>query len=119
MAEISRVDLFRKLNRTGYQSIESATTFCKMRGNPYVELAHWIHQLLQLDSTDWHQIIRHFKLETGQLSTDLTDYLDKLPRGASSISDFSSFLEEYASYEGQWYWEPTFKGRGESSSPPT
>jgi type VI secretion system protein VasG len=100
MAEISRVDLFHKLNRTGYQSIESATTFCKMRGNPYVELAHWIHQLLQLDSTDWHQIIRHFKLETGQLSTDLTDYLDKLPRGASSISDFSSFLEE--SIERGW-----------------
>lgn len=100
MAEISRVDLFRKLNRTGYQSIESATTFCKMRGNPYVELAHWIHQLLQLDSTDWHQIVRHFKIETGQLSTDLTDYLDKLPRGASSISDFSSFLEE--SIERGW-----------------
>ncbi len=34
-------------------------------------------------------------------------------------SSLSSFLEEYASYEGQWYWEPTFKGRRGSSSPPT
>ena len=32
MADISRVDLFGKLNRVGYQSIEAATVFCKMRG---------------------------------------------------------------------------------------
>ena len=46
MSEISRVALFGKLNSLGYRAIESATVFCKMRGNPYVELVHWIHQIL-------------------------------------------------------------------------
>ena len=48
MSEISRVQLFGKLNSLGYKAIESATVFCKMRGNPYVELVHWVHQVLQL-----------------------------------------------------------------------
>ena len=38
MTEISRTALFGKLNSLGYKAIESATVFCKMRGNPYVEL---------------------------------------------------------------------------------
>ena len=47
MSEISRTALFGKLNELCYQAIESATIFCKMRGNPYVELVHWLHVLLQ------------------------------------------------------------------------
>ena len=47
MSEISRVALFGKLNSLGYKAIESATVFCKLRGNPYVELVHWFHQILQ------------------------------------------------------------------------
>ena len=42
MTEISRVALFGKLNKLGYQAVEGATVFCKMRGNPYVELVHWM-----------------------------------------------------------------------------
>ena len=41
MSEISRAALFGKLNSLGYKSLESATVFCKLRGNPYVELVHW------------------------------------------------------------------------------
>ena len=46
MSGISREALFGKLNPIAYQSIESATVFCKMRGNPYVELVHWLAQLM-------------------------------------------------------------------------
>jgi len=94
MAEISRVALFGKLNSIGYKSIESATVFCKLRGNPYVELIHWIHQILQTQDSDFHRIIRHFGLNPSRLSTDLTATLDALPRGATSISDFSPQIEE-------------------------
>ena len=38
MAEIGRVNLFGKLDPIAYKAIESATVFCKLRGNPYVEL---------------------------------------------------------------------------------
>jgi type VI secretion system protein VasG len=48
MADISRTALFGKLNSLAYKSVESATVFCKMRGNPYVELVHWLHMVLQL-----------------------------------------------------------------------
>ena len=48
MSEISRTALFGKLNSLAYKAIEGATVFCKMRGNPYVELVHWLQQILQL-----------------------------------------------------------------------
>ncbi|HMH88484.1 MAG TPA: type VI secretion system ATPase TssH [Steroidobacteraceae bacterium] len=94
MASISRAALFGKLNRIGYRAIESATVFCKMRGNPYVELVHWIHQVLQLQDSDLHRIIRQFNLEPSRLAADITDSLDRLPRGSSTISDLSVHVEE-------------------------
>ena len=94
MAEIKRSILFGKLNPIAYKAVESATIFCKMRGNPYVELVHWINQIFQLTDSDLHRIIKHFELNTSRLATDLTTALDKLPRGATSISNFSPHLEE-------------------------
>lgn len=94
MPEISRVALFGKLNQLGYKAIESATVFCKLRGNPYVELVHWIHQILQLQDSDLHRIIKQFNLEPSRLVKDLTDALDRLPRGSTSISDLSAHVEE-------------------------
>ena len=93
MAEIKRTTLFGKLNPVGYKSIEAATIFCKMRGNPYVETVHWLHQLLQQQDSDVLRIIKHFGLDSSRLATDLIASLDKLPRGATSISDFSQHIE--------------------------
>jgi type VI secretion system protein VasG len=94
MASISRAALFGKLNRIAYRGIESATVFCKMRGNPYVELVHWIHQILQLQDSDLHRLIRQFNLEPSRLAADITEALDRLPRGSTSISDLSAHVEE-------------------------
>jgi type VI secretion system protein VasG len=94
MTEISRVALFGKLNPLAYKAIESATIFCKMRGNPFVELVHWLHQILQSQNSDLHQIIKHFELDPSRLAKDITDALDRLPRGASSISDLSTHVED-------------------------
>ncbi|WP_047290001.1 MULTISPECIES: type VI secretion system ATPase TssH [Pseudomonas] len=94
MGEISRAALFGKLNSVAYKAIEAATVFCKLRGNPYVELAHWFHQLLQLTDSDLHRIIRQFNLEPARLAKDLTEALDRLPRGSTSITDLSSHVEE-------------------------
>ncbi|NOQ76616.1 MAG: type VI secretion system ATPase TssH [Methylococcaceae bacterium] len=94
MSEISRVALFGKLNSVCYKGIESATVFCKMRGNPYVELIHWLHQILQLQDSDLHQIIKQFNVEPARLASDFTDALDSLPRGSTSISDLSQHVED-------------------------
>src|SRR5215467_1472895 len=93
MSEISRSMLFGKLNSLAYKAIEGATVFCKLRGNPYVELVHWIQQILQTQDTDVHRIVRHFEIDPSRLAKDVTDALDRLPRGATSISDLSSQVE--------------------------
>lgn len=94
MAEIKRTALFGKLNSLAYKATEGATVFCKMRGNPYVELVHWIHQILNTPDSDLHRIIAKFGIDQSRLASDLMGALDKLPRGATSISDFSPHLEE-------------------------
>ncbi len=94
MADISRATLFGKLNPICYKAIESATVFCKLRGNPYVELAHWLHQIFQLQDSDLHRIVKRFELDPSRLSQQLTESLDRLPRGATSISDLSAHVEE-------------------------
>ncbi|MEY4766800.1 MAG: hypothetical protein RI907_3473 [Pseudomonadota bacterium] len=94
MSEISRTALFGKLNPLAYKAIEGATVFCKMRGNPYVELQHWFTQILNTPDSDLHRLVRHYELDSAALVADLTRALDRLPRGASSITDLSSFIED-------------------------
>ncbi|MEX5402661.1 type VI secretion system ATPase TssH [Stenotrophomonas sp. WED208] len=94
MTEIRRSALFGKLNPLAYRAIESATVFCKLRGNPNVELVHWLHQLLQLQDSDLHRIVRHAQLDPARLARDVTDALERLPRGAGGVTDLSSAVEE-------------------------
>ena len=108
MGEISRTALFGKLDTLAYKAIESATVFCKMRGNPYVELVHWLHQILQQQDSDLHRIVRHFELDAARIAQDLTASLDKLPRGASSVTDLSSHVEE--TVERAWVWATLYYG---------
>ncbi len=93
MSEISRAVLFGKLDTLLFTSLESATSFCKLRGNPYVELAHWLHQLMQQQDGDLQHLIRHFSLDEEALSRDIVAALDRLPRGASSVSDLSEHID--------------------------
>ena len=94
MSDISRAALFGKLDPLLYQSIEAATVFCKLRGNPYVELVHWLHPLLNANDGDLQRIIRHFDMDAARLSADVTRALDRLPRGATAISDLSEHIEQ-------------------------
>ncbi len=93
MSDISRSALFGKLNPIAYKAIEGATVFCKLRGNPYVELVHWLQQILQTPDSDLHRIIKRFELDPSRLAKDITEALDRLPRGATSISDLSAHVE--------------------------
>ncbi|AOB32508.1 AAA family ATPase [Bordetella sp. H567] len=94
MAEISRAVLFGKLDALAYRSIESATVFCKLRGNPRVVIEHWLHQILQGQDSDLHGIVRHFGLGMAVLARDLTDALERLPRSAAGAIDLSPHVDE-------------------------
>ncbi|HDR9586879.1 TPA: type VI secretion system ATPase TssH [Burkholderia stabilis] len=97
---ISRQTLFGKLGVELYRGIESATSFCKLRGNPFVELVHWLHQLLQQSDGDLRRIVRHADIDRDALERDIARALAALPAGASSISDFSWHIE--AAIERGW-----------------
>lgn len=94
MASIKRTELFGKLNPVCYHSVEGATVFCKMRGNPYVELVHWVQQLVQTEDNDWAKLLNHYQIDRARLANHITQSLDELPRGSTSISDFAPHLEE-------------------------
>ncbi len=89
MREIGRDTVFGKLNEVGYQAIDSATKLCEIRQNPYVELVHWINQILQLTDSDLHRIVDTFHIDNAHLAADLTHALDALPKGATAVRDFS------------------------------
>jgi type VI secretion system protein VasG len=94
MAGIKRTAIFGKLNTLAYKAMESAAVFCKLRGNPYVELVHWLTQVLEAPDSDLHRIVKYAGLDSSRIAADVTASLDKLPRGATAISDFSPHLEE-------------------------
>jgi len=93
MTTIRRVALFGKLNPTLYKSVEGATVFAKLRGNPIVELTHWFYQLLQGDDSDIHRILRASQVEAARLIAELQRALERLPAGANGIEDLSSDID--------------------------
>ena len=93
LVAITRKNLFGKLNNSLFKSIESATTYCKLRGNPYVEITHWLNQLWQQEDSDLKSIFRHFELDAATLERNLSEAIIRLPTGASTISDFSYHIE--------------------------
>jgi len=102
MAEIKKTALFSKLNPLAYKALEGAVVACKLRGNPYVEVAHWVDQLLRHAELDVPCIVRAFNLQAERLADDITGALDKLPRGATSINSFSPHI--YAALEQGFLW---------------
>jgi len=91
-ATYKRSELAAKLNATCRRALENATMVAKTRGNPYVELAHWLEQLIRIDNSDLQKIVRHFGGSEADMVADLTKALDRLPRGASAIADFSDHI---------------------------
>jgi len=111
MPDISRAASFGKLNALAFKALEGATTFCKMRGNPFVELQHWLVQILNAPDSDLHRLVRHYELDASALAADLTQSLDRLPRGASSISDISQFVD--TAVERGWVYGSLMFGEGQ------
>jgi type VI secretion system protein VasG len=109
MAEITPAALFGKFNSVAYKSIESATTFAKLRGNPEVEIVHWLKQIVEAPDSDVHRIIKHFGVDPSRLATHLTAALERLSRGGTRIT-FSQDLREAG--ERAWVFTTLFFGGG-------
>jgi type VI secretion system protein VasG len=90
---IPRKSLFGKLNLSMFRAIESATSFARLRGNPYVELVHWLHQIHQVSGNDMQRIYAHYGIESAQIEKDTLVALNQLPNGAAGLNDFSHHIE--------------------------
>jgi len=109
MDEINRTHLFGKLNAQLFRAAESATVACKLRGNAYVELAHWLHQIIADQDSDLRRIARHYGLDAAALEREITAELDRLPRGATAISDFSAHIDH--AIERAWVYATLLYGQ--------
>jgi type VI secretion system protein VasG len=94
MSEISRVALFGKLNKLGYKAVESAAVFCKLRGNPYVEIVHWLHQILHNQDSDIHRLISILRAGPAKLAGDMTARAGCPAARGEHISDISEHLPD-------------------------
>lgn len=92
MSQINRTELFGRLNPMLYQALENATRFARYRGNASVEVVHWLNILLQLPNTDLHLIAKATGIDLANLSTDITQALERLSVQGLGF-DFSSELE--------------------------
>ncbi|MBZ9967064.1 type VI secretion system ATPase TssH [Mesorhizobium sp. BR1-1-2] len=87
-----RKELVGKLNPVGVRAFKAAADSAKLRGNPYVELVHFIEQLVLSDRSDVQMIIADAGVDVSRLTADMTRAVDKLPYGATSIEEFSDHI---------------------------
>ena len=82
----------RRLNPLCVRAFKAAADAAKLRGNPYVELVHFIEQLVLSDRSDVQMILADAGVDAGRLAGDMTRAIDKLPYGATSIEEFSDHI---------------------------
>ncbi|CAN7529324.1 type VI secretion system ATPase TssH [Mesorhizobium sp. LjNodule214] len=87
-----RKELVAKLNPVGVRAFKAAADTAKMRGNPYVELVHFVQQLVLSERSDVQMIIADAEIDVGRLTADMTRAVDKLPYGATSVEEFSDHI---------------------------
>ncbi|RWM07844.1 ATP-dependent Clp protease ATP-binding subunit [Mesorhizobium sp.] len=87
-----RKELVAKLNATGVRAFKAAADTAKLRGNPYVELVHFIQQLVLSERSDVQMILADAGVDASRLSADMTRAIDKLPYGATSVEEFSDHI---------------------------
>src|SRR6185312_5426166 len=87
-----RKELVGKLNATCMRAFKAAADAAKLRGNPYVELVHFIEQLVLSERSDVQLILADAGADASRLAGDMARAIDKLPYGATSIEEFSDHI---------------------------
>ena len=87
-----RKELVARLNPTCQRAFKAAADTAKLRGNPYVELAHFIEQLVLSDRADVQAILLEAEIDPARLAAEMTRAIDRLPYGATSIEEFSDHI---------------------------
>ncbi len=97
---VKRKELVSKLNDTCLKAFSAAAKTAKMRGNPYVELVHFIEQLALSERSDFAILCQAAGVDEARLSADITRAADALPRGSTSVEEFSDHI--FRSIQDAW-----------------
>lgn len=89
---VKRKELVGKLNPLCLKAFSAAAQSAKGRGNPYVELVHFIAALSREDRSDIDLICIATGLDQARLQGDFARAIDRLPHGASAVEEFSDHI---------------------------
>ncbi len=86
--------LTKTLNSTCLKALEEAVGLCLSRGNPSVEIEHWLVKLIDRPDTDLTRIFRQFEVDPARLLADLTRSLDQLRTGHQRMPALSLRIDQ-------------------------
>ncbi len=89
---VKRKELVGKLNPLCLKAFSAAAQAAKTRGNPYVELVHFIEQLSRSARSDFEILCQSAGVDEARLEGDLQRAIDALPHGAGSVEEFSDHI---------------------------
>ena len=108
MTDISLETVTGKLNRLGYDCFIQALRQAKGSGNANVELAHWFLHVLQKDRSDLALTCDHYKLDRGQLMSDITNIVDGFRKGVTEMPQISEQIVD--TLDRGWHYATLFFG---------
>ncbi|MDF3854702.1 type VI secretion system ATPase TssH [Paracoccus sp. P2] len=89
---VKRKELVARLDPLCLRAFSEGARNAKARGNPYVELVHFIAALAGMPDSDLALIAQAAGADGARLEGDLARALDALPRGASAVEEFSDHI---------------------------
>ena len=89
---IKRKELVGKLNPTCLKAFSEAAQAAKRRGNPYVELVHFVTALADTEYSDVAILFDAAGVDRHRFDGDILKATDALPHGASAVEEFSDHI---------------------------
>lgn len=108
MTDISLETVAGKLNRVGYEAFIQALRQAKTAGNRNLELAHWLHQVLQAERTDLGLTLDHFKLDRGRLGADTLAAINGFRKNESEMPGVANTMVDLL--DRGWHYATLFFG---------
>lgn len=92
MANTEIRNLIEKLNEHCKSTLEKAVASCFSKTHFYVEIQHWLLELVRDDNNDISAIIKYFAINRDKLEQDLLDGLQKFKTGNGHAPALSEYL---------------------------
>ena len=89
---VKRKELVGKLDPLCLKAFSAAAQAAKARGNPFVELVHFVTALADTERSDFQILLRAAGVDEHKLTGDLLRATDALPHGAGSVEEFSDHI---------------------------